>query len=148
MVTILTLGYLNFINNPDLSCVTVDNQTQSRNWQKQQEIWYTDDETNITYYTFDWDDHVVFSEDCSALSNQDIIDNTFKVYLTLLTISFTIDSTLEGNYNLVSMLGKTVAKGTLRQGENTIDLSNFNKGIYLLNISSNNTLKLLKIVKE
>ena len=53
------LRYLNFQNNLDLSCVTVDNQTQSRNWPSQQEVWYTDNETNITYYTFDWDEQVI-----------------------------------------------------------------------------------------
>ena len=84
----------------------------------------------------------------SELSNQDITNNTFKAYPNPATNFITIDSTLEGNYNLVSMLGKTIAKGTLRQGDNIIDLSNFNKGIYFLNISSNNTAKTLKIVKE
>ena len=38
------LIYFNTVNNPDLSCVTVDNQTESRNWQKQQDVWYTDNE--------------------------------------------------------------------------------------------------------
>ena len=60
----------------------------------------------------------------------------------------TIDSNLNSNYNLVSILGKTVGKGTLRQGDNTIDLSNFNKGVYFLNIHSNNNSKTLKIVKD
>ena len=142
------LRYLNFQNNPDLSCVNVDNQTQSRNWQKQQEIWYTEDETNITYYTFDWDDHVVFSEDCSALSNQDITNTTLKVYPNPANNFITIDSTLEGNYNLVSILGKTVGKGNLNVGENILDISTLDKGIYFVNISSNNTANTLKIVKE
>ncbi len=141
------LRMLNFIDNPDLSCVTVDNPTQSRNWQKQQEVANIPYETNITY-TFDWDDHVVFSEDCSALSIQDITNNTFEVYPNPANNFITIDSTLGGNYNLVSIFGKRVAEGALRQGDNTIDLSNFKTGIYLLNIHSNNNSKTLKIVKE
>ena len=115
---------LNFKDNPDLSCVTVDNQTQSGAWRKQYEVWYRD------YYKFDWDDNVVFSEDCSALSNQDINNTTFEVYPNPANNFITIDSNLNGNYNLVSILGKTVGKGTLRQGDNTIDLSNFNKVLF------------------
>ena len=46
------------------------------------------------------------------------------------------------------MLGKTVLGGCLNDGENTLDISTLDKGIYFLNISSINTAKTLKIVKE
>ena len=42
----------------------------------------------------DWDDHVVFSEDCSALSNKDITNTTFNVYPNPANNFITIDSTL------------------------------------------------------
>ena len=80
--------------------------------------------------------------------NQDITNTTFKVYPNPANNFIIIDSTLDGNYNLVSMLGKTITEGALRQGENTVDLSNFKKGVYFLNISSINTSNTLKIVKE
>ena len=82
------------------------------------------------------------------LNTKPLRENKFKVYPNPATNFITIESTLDGNYNLVSILGKTIAKGTLRQGGNTIDLSNFNKGIYLLNVSSNSYSKTIKIVKE
>ena len=73
-------------------------------------------------------------------------NTTFTVYPNPANNFITIDSTLDGNYNLVSMLGKTVAKGTLRQGDNTIDLSNFKEG-FAANIHSNNNSKTLKMIE-
>ena len=105
------------------------------------------DENNINS-GFVKDNTTIWSEDCSALSNQDIVNNSFEVYPNPATNFITIDSTLEGYYNLVSILGKTVTKGTLRQGDNTIDLSNFDKGVYLLNVLSDSYSKTIKIIKE
>ncbi len=90
---------------------------------------------------------VRFVRNSSTASTKEYFKN-LTIYPNPATNFITIDSTLEGNYNLVSILGKTVAKGALRQGENTIDLSNFNKGIYLLNVSSDSYSKTIKIVKE
>lgn len=126
--TALTLVYC--YNNDDLECIKVV------------------DENAAILDTWIKDDTAQWSEVCSNLTNKDITNNTFKVYPNPTNNFITIDSTLEGDYNLVSIIGKTIAKGSLKVGDNTLNISTLNKGIYFVNISSNNNSKTIKIVKE
>ena len=87
LVTILTI-YFNTVNNPDLI-----NYNGKRGWPKQQDV--NDDETNITYYTFDWD---IQNEDCSTYPNVNIPDANFKN--ALLNHDPVIDTNNDGNISV------------------------------------------------
>jgi hypothetical protein len=53
------------------------------------------------------------------------------------------------NYKLYDILGKEVDNGILFVGNNSINLSSEDDGIYILNIESNNSTKTnLKLIKN
>ena len=59
-----------------------------------------------------------------------------------------INSSLETNYSLFSILGKQVVVGNLSQGENTIDTSALSSGIYFLKINTTKGTEKFKIIIE
>ena len=117
---------LNVTNNPNLSCIQVDDASNIPN------LW-TKDAT------------AVYNEDCSALSNKDfelsgisILPNPTSGVLNITTIE-------KANYSLFNIKGQVLKKGVL---ENKIDISSLSKGIYLLNIKTSKDSFTKKVVRN
>jgi hypothetical protein len=62
-----------------------------------------------------------------------------------LYIKYTNQSEIEANYSIVNMLGKTVQKGII--SGNTIDVSELEKGMYILQLEDHNKKYSVKFMK-
>ena len=121
--------FINVSINPNLSCIQVDDASNiPRAWTK--------------------DATAIYSEDCSALSNKD-----FK--LTGVSISpnptsgvLNISTVEKADYRLFNIKGQILKKGVLVSGESKIDVSSFDKGIYLLNIKTSKDSFTKKVVRN
>jgi hypothetical protein len=136
-----TLNVKNGINNMisganfsalsnNLTCITVD---------------------DVTYSTTNWtsiDGGVVFSLDCTALGVEDENLASFEVFPNPTKGNITISLNSSASYSLVSMLGQEIEKGTFTYGDNALDISQLSKGLYLLNIKTNQGTATKKIIKE
>jgi hypothetical protein len=83
-----------------------------------------------------------------ALSNEEIIENKFSVYPNPSSNIIHLNSNLDANYKLISILGKQVANGNISIGDNLIDISIFSSGVYFLKINTLKGTEILKIIKE
>ena len=120
----------NATGNPNLSCIQVDDVSSSilDNWNK--------------------DATAVYSEDCSALSNEDfklaevsISPNPTSGVLNITTVE-------KADYRLFNIKGQILKKGVLVSGESKIDISSLSKGIYLLNLKTNKGSFTKKVVRN
>ena len=126
----LNFSYFSAINNPNLSCITVDNSTWSaNNW------------PNI-------DSHCFFSNDCSTVSVEAIYGSTsLSVYPnpTKESISVSVNNYSD---NIQTEVFDLVGNQLLNTTKKTISLINFPSGIYLLKVAYGNRLDLVKVIKE
>ena len=115
-------------NNPNLTCIEVDNVAYSTtNW------------TNI-------DAPASFSTNCGALSVDNFSLNTLSIYPnpTTSVLNIKMDSNLK-SATIYSILGKKVLETT----SNNINTSNLNSGLYLIKIASENgSVATKKFMKE
>jgi len=74
----------------------------------------------------------------STLSSENIdFKNNFYIYPNPSNGMFNLISEYEkANFKIYDILGKEILNGTLASGNNTLDLSSFNNGVYILNIIS------------
>lgn len=98
-------------------------------------------------YTYKWiiNDN---GKDCSTLSTESFLLNSFSFHPNPTTSSVKINSIISSNYTLYSLIGKKVKIGALIVGKNDIDLSNYANGTYLLKINSNHGSTTKRIVKH
>lgn len=84
-----------------------------------------------------------------GINNIELIKN-FNVYPNPSNGIFNIKSDFNNtNYKIYDILGKEVANGILSIGNNSINISRYNDGIYILNIDLNNGTKTnLKLIKN
>jgi hypothetical protein len=78
------------------------------------------------------------------------LSKNFNVYPNPSNGIFNIKSEFNNtNYKIYDILGKEVANGILSIGNNSINISRYNDGIYILNIDLNNGTKTnLKLIKN
>lgn len=121
-------AYFSSSNNPDLSCINVDDEL---------------------YATTNWtiiDSASSFSEDCESLS----IDGefnliTFKLYPNPADNFITIESAQDiDTYTITNSSGQTVYKGTTTS--NRIDVSSYNAGLYFIKFESDKFQIIKKLV--
>lgn len=123
----------NASNNPNLTCIEVDNATwSSANW------------TNIdTASTF-----VNNSAECTALSTEKFDKNTFAIYPNPVVENLTINSLNNGTFKLYNIRGKILKKGKIEKGNNLLQLHKFATGIYFLKFTSTKNKEFVsKIIK-
>ena len=120
----------NALNNPELTCVNVDDAAFSTaNW------------TNI-------DSQTVFSEDCSAMSVDDFSLSGFKMYPNPASELLTISLNNDANYSLMNLNGQVFKKGKITHKENTIDVSNLSSGIFFLKVKTDEGVATKKLIKQ
>jgi hypothetical protein len=61
---------------------------------------------------------------------------------------YTIDLNEDAQVEVYDMLGKVVYKREAQEGKSTIDISNYQAGIYLLHVKSENGSVTKKIIKQ
>jgi hypothetical protein len=109
----------NSTNNPNLTCIKVDNAG-----------WSTTNWTNVDgASTF-----VNNSTECSSLSIQDLAQEKINLFPNPVETTFSLSLNEKSNYILVNINGQIIKEGELKVGENEIDISKFQSGIYILKV--------------
>ena len=123
---------LNVTNNPNLSCIQVDDASSS------------------ILDNYDWtkDATAVYREDCSALSNEDFKLAEVSISSNPTNGILNITSVEKADYWLFNIKGQIFKKGALVSGESKINISSFAKGVYLLNIKTNKGSFTKKVVRN
>lgn len=79
----------------------------------------------------------------------DIVETKLQVYPTLCHDKVTIQSPLESmQLSIFDITGKLIQQQTLYAGQETINTSSLNRGIYLFNFISNKRKRTIKIIKQ
>ncbi|MEW4923622.1 T9SS type A sorting domain-containing protein [Algibacter sp. 2305UL17-15] len=116
--------------NPNLTCIEVDSATYST--------------TNWT----DIDASTSFSEDCSTLSIDSFAETNISLYPNPVHDELTISAQINGRFNILNVNGQILKQGVLMHGNNTINMSQLEAGLYFLNIKANSSSMLKKIIKK
>src|SRR5690606_38042719 len=121
----------NFVvtNNPDLICITVDDVTYSNtNW--------TNKDPSASYSAncnLGAEDFEVFNSKAYPIPASDYVNISLKA---------------SAKYFVSNTLGQEVLNGYFVSGENRLNISTLNEGIYLINIQIDGHSEVLKIVKK
>ncbi|WP_281323037.1 T9SS type A sorting domain-containing protein [Flavobacterium aestivum] len=131
--TILNLTYSNFVNNPNLTCIQVDDVAYSN------AKWSAKKDATATY-----------SSTCSKLGIEDSVFDKIAIYPNPAKGELHIDNIILEKATIYDALGKLVKTTSFTSGDNnnTIHLTGLSKGIYYIYLKSegNNTAK--KIIVE
>ena len=93
-----------------------------------------------------WTQDVTANE---TLNNSNfIISDDVLIYPNPSTGIYTIDLNEDAQVEVYDMLGKVVYKREAQEGKSTIDISNYQAGIYLLHVKSENGSVTKKIIKQ
>ena len=119
------------LNNPDLTCIFVDNDTWSmKNW------------PNI-----DATSNFVENEAaCNSLSVSEFTSSTFKILSNPVKENIFISIDEKANFLLSNINGEVLKKGKLTAGKSTINVSKYAKGVYFLRISNHQKSSTKKII--
>lgn len=85
---------------------------------------------------------------CTGIQNNNSAISAINLYPNPSTGIFTIDAESVTNIIIVDVLGKIIYTQNLVAGKNTINLSNFNNGLYILKAESNGVVKTVRVVKH
>ncbi len=101
---------------------------------------------------FVYESHIPLSVACpTTLSNSNFTNAiTFKIFPNPINEIVNIESEIEKikNIEIIDFLGKVVLRKNIDSFNSTINVSNFQKGIYLLKVNIENETKTYKIVKN
>ncbi|MBA2612884.1 MAG: T9SS type A sorting domain-containing protein [Bacteroidetes bacterium] len=85
---------------------------------------------------------------CTGLQANNNSVSAISVYPNPSTGLFTLDLVGTTDITIVDVLGKVIYIQNLADGKHTINLSNFNNGLYILKAESNGVVKTVRIVKN
>lgn len=132
--------FLSTNNNPNLTCVDVDDMIYSNtNWT-----------SNNNHFNID--PHTCFSTDCATIpcSTVGISEfnlSSFSLYPNPATNQLSIDTELVINsLSIVDLTGKTIT--TTNQPTKLVDISNLPSGIYFINVTTDENTITKKFVKQ
>jgi hypothetical protein len=132
--------FLSTNNNPNLTCVDVDDLIYSNtNWT-----------SNNNHFNID--PHTSFSTDCATIpcSTVGISEfnlSSFSLYPNPATNQLSIDTELViNNLSIVDLTGKTIT--TTNQPTKLVDVSNLPSGIYFINVTTDENTITKKFVKQ
>jgi hypothetical protein len=122
------------MNNPNLTCIEVDNATYSTtNW--------TNIDATSTFVNNQTECNAL-SVDSEMIKNIYIYPNPAKNKLYIQTDAQIV------NYKLFSVTGKLILNGKIKQAFQSIDISKLNKGIYFIKLEINNKHLTKKVIIE
>ena len=115
----------NAINNPDLTCIFVDDAAYSTaNW------------TNI-------DPTATFVEtqaECNALAVTDLsFENNLSIYPNPTRNQVNIQIDRNADYKIYNINGQLLIKGNVSQGNNTLDIKKLSQGVYFIRLTDKKT---------
>lgn len=129
----LDTDYINFLGNPNLSCIQVDDQSYSdANW------------SNFKDAT------ASYSENCANLSNGAVVFANVSIFPNPTKGQLNIQNIALDKVMVYSSIG-VVVKSQQFDGvatNNILDMSGLSKGIYMVAIKSKETISITKIVVE
>lgn len=142
-LTSVTLGKMNYGNilnfdvsgSADLNCVEVNADYVDA---------FNNDESASVYQ----DDHTSFSSNCAALSNKIHTISEFKLFPNPMKNTISVNTTERSSLTVFNSLGKEILSLELEIGKTTINTEGFNRGLYLFNISNNNSSVTKRILKQ
>ena len=88
--------------------------------------------------------------DPNAIEDEDYMDISFYPNPATYIVNIVFSENVELNYTIVSVDGKTVAQGQTFSGNNTVDISSLNSGLYMfiMKKSNNIVVKQYKLMKQ
>ena len=97
----------------------------------------------------DWSEGYVVCSYSEIVSLQNNGKRQIEVYPNPSQDKTTISGSLspQSRYKIVTLDGKVMSEGSLPYDSNTIDISNFGRGVYLICIEDNKNKTIKKIVK-
>lgn len=127
--------YVYAINNPSLACIQVDDEDAANAGLSPYGDWYVDD-------------HVVFSENCTALGiEEEMLRTSISIYPNPVAQNLTIETqTPITKIVIYSMLGKKVRE--IYTDFSPLNISYLSSGIYLAKIYSENKITTKKFIKN
>jgi hypothetical protein len=131
--TILDLTYSNFVNNPNLTCIQVDDVAYSN------AKWGTKKDATATYNTL-----------CTSLGLDDSAFDKIAIYPNPTKGELHIDNIVLKKATVYDALGKLVKTTTFTSGanDNTIHLTGLSKGLYYVYLESKGANTAKKIIVE
>lgn len=105
--------------------------------------------TNYYSINMDWSEGYVVCSYSEIVSLQNNGKRQIEVYPNPSQDKITISGSLspQSRYKIVTLDGKVMSEGSLPYDSNTIDISNFGRGVYLICIEDNKNKTIKKIVK-
>ncbi len=86
--------------------------------------------------------------DVTTLSTSNFDVNSFKIYPNPSTGIFTIDTKEEVQIEVYDLVGKLIKKENIHIGVNSIDITNYASGVYLLRVNKSGKVNSYRIVKQ
>lgn len=130
------LTYLNTTGNPNLTCIQVDNEDYSN------KNWKSDGSKHFCI-----DKYTKFSEKCELLSITNIKNLSFKLYPNPISEKFTIK--LQNGLELKKLsIYNHIGELIKQEKQNTMDVSKLSKGIYFIQVETNQGKSAKKILIE
>lgn len=124
--------YRMWANNTNLTCIQVDDEVDANS--RSTSLWRKD----VT---------ASYMENC-GLSTNDKELNEVEVYPNPTTNIIAIESILDSNFSLFDVLGNRILKGEFHSGNNSLDLTSYSEGVYLLRIENHQGVTTKRIIKE
>jgi hypothetical protein len=85
---------------------------------------------------------------CAGIESFNSTNNDILVYPNPTKAVVTVALNSSAKAEILDVLGKVIYTQDLKAGKNTIDLSDFNTGVYFLSLDNNGSLYTTKIIKE
>ena len=124
--------YRMWANNTNLTCIQVDDAVDANS--RSTSLWRKD----VT---------ASYMENC-GLSLDDIELYKIEIYPNPVRDLVVIESILDSRFSLFDVLGNSILEGDLNSGNNTLDLTSYSEGIYLLRIENYQGVTTKRIIKE
>ncbi|MGV7108131.1 LamG-like jellyroll fold domain-containing protein [Flavobacterium sp. U410] len=86
--------------------------------------------------------------DVTTLGTSNFDANSFKIYPNPSTGIFTIDTKEEVQIEVFDLVGKMIKKENIHIGVNSIDVTNYANGVYLLRVNNSGKINTYRLVKQ
>ncbi len=129
-----SMSYFLTLNNPDLTCIFVDNP-----------VWSA---TQWAASIDPWTHFVATETECNALGFDDKADNEFFIYPNPVDNRLYLQLASEGTLTVYAVDGQILVKQPLRPGKNTVDVSHAPPGLLLVEIRTSQETSIKKCIKR